>query len=302
VKIGWRLDLNRQGISVGVEGPPDTSMGAADDWLAYLTDDVVCERGVVRFHLLAPSERWVKPLIGATAIVMEGLWQQVRAVLTRYGLSFAVGRCRVEPDAEVGSIPDNVLDLIARCAQRAIESLPALPHFGETRLPDLAELLPLPLSKVDSSVLFRAPNPGPVRLLVDGVVIAEDAESGRLEYLPPAGKPVECILECDEAGEFVPVIHSRLQRLSPAEAGVLYFATNKADAFRSLGMWNNSLETIWPRIAGPRANREDLTGAFHILRNAFDELPQSHAALLVRRDLYWDAMEVVRNRIVKEET
>jgi len=233
---------------------------------------------------------------------MEGLWQQVRTVLTRYGLSFAVGRCHVEADAEVGSIPENVLNSISQCAQRAIESLPALPHFGDARLPDLAELLPLPLSKVESTVLFRAPNPGPVRLLVDGVVIAEDAESGSVEYLPPAGKPVECILECDEGGEFVPVIHSQLQRLSPAEASVLDFATNKADAFRSLGMWNSLLEMIWPRIAVPRANREDLTGAFHILRNAFDELRERQAALLVRRDLYWDAMEIVRNRTVKEET
>jgi len=300
VRIGWRLDLNRQGISPDFAGAPDSDSAAADESLAYLTEECVCQRGLVRFHLLAPSGKWVGPLIGATAIAMEASWQEVRSVLTRHSLSFAVARCRTEIDADVGNIPEDVFERIAKCAQNAIERLPKCPHLGEAQLPRLEELLPLPFSKVDSAVVFRAPNPGAVRLSVDGVVVAE-AESGAIEYQPPAEKPVECVLECDEGGEFLPVVHSRLQRLGPAEAGVLDSVADKAEAFRALAMWNNLLAMIWPRLAGSPTNPEDLSGAFHILRDAFNGLPQTHDALLARRDKYWDAMEIVRNRLLKEE-
>lgn len=182
VTVGWRLDLDRQAISSNVSGPPDSGDATVEEWLAYLTDRIECEPGIVRFHLLAPSGEWINPLVGATAIALESLWQGVRAVMTRYDMSFAVARCQIEVDADVGRIPGNTINLLSQRAKDAVGSLPKSPHFGEARLPEIHELIPLPESKVDTAVAFRAPNPGPARLLVNGAVVAEEPQSGLIEY------------------------------------------------------------------------------------------------------------------------
>jgi hypothetical protein len=267
-----------------------------------LTEEIVCERGIVRFHLLAPSGAWVDPLIVATAVALEALWQSTRTVLTRYGLSFAVARSRVETDADVGPVPAAVLESITRSARETTDSLPAFPHFGESQLPDLGTLLPLPFSKVRASVSFRAPMPGPVRLLAGGVIVAQEPESGVIEYLPPSGEAIDCVLECDPAGAFIPVVQSRLQRLSPVEGAILDCSSDRAGALRSLGLWNDLLESIWPGASRPEPDREDLSAAFHVLRNAFEEMRVAVEPLLLeRRDVYWDAMEIIRKRLTKQE-
>lgn len=299
--IALRLDLTRHAIAPGV-GEPDINGRNIDEWLGFLTEEIVCERGIVRFHLLAPSGAWVDPLIGATAVALEALWQSTRTVLTRYGMSFAVARSRVETDADVGPVPPAVLESIARRAQETTESLPAFPHFGEsTNLPDLGTLLPLPFSKVRAPVTFRAPRPGPVRLLADGAIVAQEPESGVIEYLPPPGAAIDCVLECDEAGAFLPVVQSRLQRLSPVEGAILSCSLDRAGALRSLGLWNDLLETIWPGASRAEPDREDLSAAFHILRNAFEEMRLAVESLLERRDVYWDAMETIRKRLTNQE-
>ena len=293
--IGLRLDLTRHAIAVGASAPAATS----DDWLALLTEDIVCERGIVRHHLVAPSIEWAEPLRSATALALEAVWQNSRTVLTRYGFSFAVSQSRVEVDAEPGAAPPVALGLIANSAKQAAEALPRLPHFGETRLPSLEALLPLPSSMVRAPVTFRAPMPGPVRLRVNGAVVAAESDSGVIEYYPPPGDAVNCVLECDEAGEFIPVIVASLQRLSPVEAGIFDAAGCASDALRSLRLWNDLLESIWPGVSGKKPDNESLAAAYHVLRNAFDETAAARDALLKRHDTYWDAMEIIRKRLVE---
>jgi hypothetical protein len=294
--IGLRLDLTRSAIAVGattLTPPAETS----DEWLAFLTDEIICERGIVRFHLLAPSIDWVEPLKCATAVALEAIWQRARTVLTRHGFSFAVSRSRVEVDDEVVTAPPVALAVITESARQAVEALPNLPHFGHMKLPSLEALLPLPFSKIRAPVTFRAPMSGPVRLLVDGTVIAEEPNSSVIAYYPPVGSAVDCILECDEAGEFVPVIKSSLQRLSPIEAGILDSDSLAPDTMRLLHLWNDLLASIWPMVLGTDPNREDLAIAYHLLRNAFEELSGTSGAVLARRDTYWDAMEIVQRSL-----
>jgi hypothetical protein len=294
--IGMRLDLSRRTIAFAA----DTIVPLAetsDEWLAFLTDDIICGRGIVRFHLLAPSMDWVDPLKCAAAVGLEVIWQRTRTVLTRHGFSFAVSQSRVELAADVGIPPREAFDLITRSAQQALESLPTLPHFGQTKLPPLEALLPLPLSKVRRPVAFRAPMPGSVRLLVDGIVTAEEADSGAITYYPPPGNAVVCVLECDEAGEFIPLIESHLQRVSPIEAGILDSALSSLDAMRLCGLWNDLLESAWPAVSVPDPDRELSAIAYHILRDAFEELSSATGSMLARRDIFWDAMENIRGQL-----
>lgn len=85
------------------------------------------------------------------------------------------------------------------------------------------------------------------------------------------------------------------------EEGVLDSSQDQSETLRSLGLLNDLLRMIWPRIAESRADASDLLGAFHILRNALDAASQDNNSLLERRDRYWDAINIVRNRIEEEK-
>ncbi len=303
LKIGFRLDVSRKGIAANSASLPDISHSPIEEWLAYLTADVVCQRGVLRLYLLAPDERWITPLVGATAVAMENLWQKVRPVLTQYGMSYAVGRPRIEIAGDLESLPDALLKRVQNAAEEAVSALPKFPHFGEAGLPTIADLLPLPISKVRVLETFHSSKYGSLRLLVDGMVVAERAAgaTGDIQYLPSGDQPTECILECNEVGMFVAVTCCKLQRLSPVEEAVLDSSQDQSEALRSLGLWNDLLRTIWPKITESRADSSDLTDAFHILRNALDAASQDNDSLLERRDHYWDAINIVRNRIEQEK-
>ena len=297
VTIASRLDLTKSAIA------SDGGLSATrnvDEWLAMLTSDIECERGIVRWNLIAPSDRWVQPLIGATALSMEALWQRNRSVLTKYGFSFAVARSRIELDPDLEPDFGVALDLVRKRAQEAAESLPAQPHLGDKNLPEMGNLLPLPSSVVLAPVLFRAPMPGTLRLIVNGKIATEPSDASVIEYLPPVGDSAECILECDEAGEYVSVVKSRLRRASPAEMVFFDCAPEKREAMRSLGLWDELLAEVWPGISSSEPNQEDLSTAFHVIRNAFLEISSETGTLLARRDLYWDAMETIRKMLVRQ--
>ena len=146
--------------------------------------------------------------------------------------------------------------------------MPACPHFGKLTLSPIDPLLPLPASVVIHPVQFTAPMFGPIRLLAHGRCVSETDE-GTIEYLPSLSEPVEYVLECDEAGEYVVVLSSTPRRISPAEMVVLECSPDRLGALRSLGLWNDLLKMIWPHVVCPEPNQEALSTAFHILRNAF---------------------------------
>jgi hypothetical protein len=303
LKIGLRLDLNRKGIRSNVTSLPDVRHSPVEEWLAYLTTEIACQRGVVRFHLLVPDERWIAPLVGATVVAMEGLWQQVRPVLTQHGVSYAVGRPRIEVASDLAWLPEALLDRVQSAAVEAASSLPKFPHFGRADLPTVADLLPLPISKVRGLETFYYETGGSLRLLVNGTVVAERAAgaSGNIEYLPSGDQAAECILEANEVGVFVPVTCCMLQRLNPIEEGVLDSSQDRSEAVRSLGLWNDLLRMIWPRITESGGDSSDLMDAFHILGNALESASQGNNSLLERRDHYWDAINIVRNRIEQKK-
>ena len=70
---------------------------------------------------------------------------------------------------------------------------------------------------------------------------------------------------------------------------------------RSLGLWNDLLKSVCPLpdVVCPEPNQEALSTAFHVVRNAFLELSSATGSLLTRRDMYWDAMEVVRRQLTR---
>jgi hypothetical protein len=303
LKIGLRLDVSRKGITASGTSLPDIDGSSIEEWLAVFTVDIVCQRGVLRFHLVAPDERWIAPLVGATVVAMENLWQQVRPVLTQHDMSFAVARPHIEIAGDIESLPDALLERVQTAAEEATSTLPKFPHFGESGLPRLEDMLPLPISKVRVAETFYSQIIGRLRLIVNGTVVAERAagESENIDYLPNGNVPVECVLECNELGVFVPVVCCRLQRLSPMEEAVLDSSQDQSETLRSLGLLNDLLRMIWPRVAESRADASDLLDAFHILRNALDAASQDNNSLLERRDRYWDAINIVRNRIEEQK-
>lgn len=301
LKIGLRLDLRRKAMTkdkLSHEGPR-----TVDDWLAYLTDEIVCERGILRFHLIAPNETWIKPLIGATAMAMESLWQQVRSVLTRNGLSFAVGRSKFEIDERLQPISPEVLKEISEVAQKATSAWPSFPHFGSEYLPALDDLIPLPKSSIRAPIVFRGKPGCEIRLLANGLVVAQDEEKGEIEYWPADEGPLDCILECNEGAGFVPIINSRVQRLYTIEEEIFKATEDPIDACHRLGLKNELLKILWPKITAQNATLFEFAEVLHILRdawNAYDSLSPGLASLFERRDIYWDAMELVRKRLTSE--
>ncbi len=285
----------------------DDSSWNLDTWISYLTDEIICERGVVRFHLIAPAEGWIEPLAGATAVAMESLWQQVRSVLTRNGMSFAVARSRFEMDSKLGSIPDGVLIQISAAAQKAKDAWPKFPHFGDRAdLPALEDLLPLPQSNIRHPVVFSGRNGGTIRLHVNATVAAESSEEqgGKIEYWPSVEGPVECLLESDEGGGFIPLVQCRLQRLYPVEAELFDASKDRIDACQRFGLKDDLLRALWPRITSEEAEPDELAAVLHILRDAweaYETLSLSHSSLLYRRDTYWDAIELIRKQMTREE-
>jgi hypothetical protein len=302
VKIGMRLDISRKGITANWTSLPDVDRGPLEEWLAYLTADIVCQRGVVRFNLLAADARWIDPLTGATAVAMEALWQELRSVLTPYGMTFAVARPGVEVVSNSG-VPESLLVRIQAAAEQVMNSLPRFPHFGEAELPKLEDVIPLPISKVRSPETFHCSPDESVRLLVNGVVVAErEASNGEdIAYMPSGNEPEDCVLECDEVGVFVPLLHCRLQRLSAVEEALLESNQDLSEGLRSFGLWNELLRSLWPRLLAARADSADLMDAFHILRDAFEAASQDNPSLLERRDHYWDSLDIVRNRIEQKK-
>lgn len=305
LRIGLRLNLCRQGIAR--RAPLDPGLWSRDQWLAYLTEEIACERGVICFSLLLPDENWIKPLIGATAIAMENLWQQVRSVLTRNRFSFAVTRPQFTIDTTLPTIPPAVLNEISKAAEEAEKSWPAFPHFGaQPELPALEELLPLPESNIDSPVVFAAPDGFAARLLVDGSLVADSGEEqvSKFEYWPATESPAECILTCNQGGGiFVPVTYSRVRRLYSVETVALQSAVEQVDMRCRLGLKNNLLQSLWPKVLANQATSYELVQVVHILRDARDVyqgLCRRMESLSKRRDLYWDTMEIIRKRIRKE--
>jgi hypothetical protein len=302
-KLAPMLDLNRGGISPHTAAQPNAS-SAINDWLAYLTAQALCEHGLIRFCLLVPCADLIQPLTDATALAMEALWQQLRGVLTRHGFAFAVARCRIQIDPDLSFIPPAAIDKIYTAAKQASDALPKQPHFGATELPDLEQLLPLPYSKVHSAVRFVGQDGTPLRLKVNGMVVADRDESDArvIEHLPSSSQIDECVFESDNSGEFLPIIYARLQFLSPIEAAALQQAPSDPDTLAGLALWNDLLAYLWPHVQALEPSREDLAQAFHILRDAFNGYPvHISSSLMARRDLYWDAMESIRKQLVAQE-
>lgn len=305
LRIGLRIHLCRQAMAKSL--PADPASWTVNHWLAYLTHDIICERGVLCFRLIVPDENWIKPLIGATALAMENLWQQVRSVLTQKGFSFAVARSQFGIDSSLQSIPAGVLTKISKAAKEAEKSWPEFPHFGERpELPTLDELLPLPESSIQSPVAFPVPNGFAAQLVVNRLVVAESGENQakKLEYWPATESPVECVLKCNQGGgTFVPVAYSRVRRLYELEAAAVRTAPEEVDIRSSLGLKNDLLQSLWPKVLAGQATSYELGQVVHILRDARDaylELCRRMMSLSERRDVYWDAMEIIRKRISKE--
>ena len=118
LKIGLRLDVSRKGITASGTSLPDIDGSSIEEWLAVFTVDIVCQRGVLRFHLVAPDERWIAPLVGATVVAMENLWQQVRPVLTQHDMSFAVARPHIEIAGDIEFLPDALLERVQTASRK----------------------------------------------------------------------------------------------------------------------------------------------------------------------------------------
>jgi hypothetical protein len=139
---------------------------------------------------------------------------------------------------------------------------------------------------------------------VDGTLVAERGEKQATEinYWPALEGPVECVLECNRGGIFVPMIRSRLRRLYPMEEAVFHAAAEQTDISYSLGLKNDVLQSLWPRILAGKADSHELGQVLHILRDARDAyqmLSRRRPSLRERLDTYWDAMELIRKHMNK---
>jgi hypothetical protein len=307
--IGQRLVLDQRSVAKGVGWPPADAEHLAE-WIALLTPEIDASRGVVTYHLRAPSSRWAHALKGATAMALEGLWQRLRRIVTKYGVTVSVAPSRVELNPDLATIPGAVLELLKTAANDATEQLPRIPHFGKPiEWRDLGKLTPLPNSRVRMDVVFRAPVEFSRRLKINDRVVAERGEGDtgeivlKVSQLHPQAVS-RCVLEVDKGYGFEPARLAALRAVSAVELAILESARNRdehVEALLSLELWNEVLELLWPDLLSGTASRERLILAYRVFRDSFDALGQVEDAEVGRlRDLYWDAMEWTRDTLTTQ--
>jgi len=308
IPLGRRLDLDRKAIRVG-DGAWPSEGSDLDQWLACLTTEVECARGIVTYHLQVPDERWSDPLKGATSLAFEALWQRMRNVLTRGGISIAVARSRVELNRDLKGLPETVLLRLKDAAVPVSSLLPHIEHFGQSDWPELTDLLPLPVSRIQGQVVFRFDQNLDRRVAVNGHVTNSRGagEAGDLEVNTDAFHPGVsycCVLEADEGAGFEPRVEARVSRISAMEQALVdrvIMSGQRDEIIAVLSVFelsNDLLAMLWGTVRNGSATPEETIAAHRILRQAFEAASGSDNLLLFdRRDKYLDAMDRLKEML-----
>jgi hypothetical protein len=282
--LGDALDLDQDAITTArsmLKPPADN--GPLEHWLAYLTRSLrVSRSGLVTFHLGVPPEQkaLASRLCSSVALIFEARWHQLRAVLSSQGVAIARAPMESAPSREIVAVPDTVLAELDHATRRARRAIRALQHFGDgPPCPTAIEnLLPLPVSAIRQPVTFTF-HPD----LVHRLRLRKETEAGvrefdvdcpgqivlRPESLAPPGDRYYWSLQRDD-GDFVSCVGSGVVwQLGPADQA--RFAMGEPLPEQScalllrLGLYNDLLRELWPRLISGKATPGEYASAYDAL-------------------------------------
>jgi hypothetical protein len=260
-------------------------------WLSYCTRQISIRRpGLVRFQILAARdhERNREILSRSHALIFEGAWQRLRHILTMNGVVLSRAPLEVSSSAAAAPLPESVLARFEVAAEDALREIPELLHLSETASSWFAidDLLPLPRSAILTELVIEW---DPHR---NCSVRLKEATSGEMTVIQPSTPGIVRIpasaLGCEgrilrwelvedfvdflslvAAGEVWTVSQSDRLRLGiAAEEGQLALQSWRF----SLGLWNELLADLWPRLGNGSAKRNEVSLAYGVILSSYEWL------------------------------
>ena len=306
LQIGEALDLDHDALPTGSHGSPPDSPDYLAGWIAWFTPEIRAARGVVTFVQQVPSARWVEPVGRYTLLAFEGLWHTLRNTLTRHGFGLATAPLLASIDSAVWEPPSDLLSRLTAEAELIRGRLAeGFFHLGDEAAITAEDLVPLPDSAVSGPTVFRT-DPGRDYQLLLWAVEGQDAESERI-YEAPAGSGGRIVVDPstlptgvkylwelrqdDDTGDFPRVAAGSLRTLSDGEQALFHLSDAGPSAratWIELGLWNNLLLDLWPRLEEKATTLSDRMLALRIVQAAYDWV-REFTPNLASVDLYREA-------------
>jgi len=305
LRLGDALDLDHAAIRAEhgkLEPPPEK--GPVENWLAYLTRSVRVSRGgAVAFHLGVPTKQQAlaPSLRRSVALLFEARWHQFRPVLSAHGVAVARVPTESAPLHELVAIPDTVLAELAIATKRAKKTILDLQHFGtEHSCPvTLENLLPLSNSAIVHPVRFTFhPNVRHKLHIWSGdkakVREVEANRPGEIlldpALLSPPGARYRWSLQRDNGDFFSEAGSGVVWQLAAADqmrlAAAKPFSGPQHTLLLKLGLHNDLLEELWPRLVSGKASLGECGCAYDALLATYEWLqinaPESGQVELIR--------------------
>ena len=298
LQLGEILDLDHASLTSRPLSQPalDADLRC---WFAYYTRRIEVRRaGIVAFQMLVANsdgkEMERDLLARCRALTFEAEWHARRRILTANGVAVSRAPNSIASSAIVSPIPAELLPRLDASARDASNALPELLHLSDepTGWPPLDALLPLPRSAVLADLLVRW-EPGLSCSLqiwtADGARLVMSLAPSELgtahipaDALVPLGslfvwqllEDLEGISSVVQSGEvWVLDAHERF-RWDVASA------INDPAALRSwrmtLGLWNDLLDEIWPRLVTNAASTQEAQAVYDVLLASYEWL-REHA-------------------------
>jgi len=307
--IGEFLDRDRAGIAPASIGTGPHAEADPGDWIAWLTPEIRVERfGVIHFDQIAPSMDWFEPIKRYTTYCFELLWQSLRQTFTRHGVALATAPCEVTISRRWPEPPPGVRERLQEAVEETAALLVPLEHLGDEEPIALEDLVPLPHSAIAGPTAIRLDPSDDHALLLRNMDRPDDPQPGPREI--PAGADSQVVVDPAELepgtrygwklqrsygiGEPATIASGIVQTLSPKEAQLLELIGPRdgegldRNVQIELGLWNDVLSDLWPRLEAGTATLQETALSYRILLKAYDWV-RNHDPASPRVDLYREA-------------
>ena len=319
--VGEFLDRDHAGIAPASIGHGPHAEADPRDWVAWLTPEIRVERfGVVHFGQIAPSMDWYEPIKRYTTYCFELLWQSLRQTFTRHGVALATAPCQVTISEGWPEPPPGVLERLKQAVREAAAGLAPLEHLGDEEPIEVEDLVPLPHSAIAGRTAIRLDPSDDHALLLWNIDRPHDPQPQPRQI--PAGGESKVVVDPAELepgtkygwrldrsygiGKPDTIASGIVQTLSPKEAQLLKLTRPRdgegldRNVQIELGLWNDVLADLWPRLDEPATTFQQRALAYRLLLAAYDWV-REHDPGSPRVDLYREAGWQAQKLLVPEE-
>jgi len=299
LQLGEVLDLDHDTIVGELRPPyPPPTDSELSCWLAYCTKHIGVRRpGLVQFQILLARDQEChrKMLSRSYALIFEATWQRLRRILTANNVALSRAPLQLSLSAISAPFPASVLLRLQMAAEAAAQKIPELIHLSQESAswPLLADLLPLPRSAIltqlrlrwdplrDCIVRIRRTNGAgvltirpsiPGEISIPATALASPVGVYRWELVEDFGDFQSSPLACGDV--WMPPQPDRF-RMDASVSG----DSSLLQSWRfSLGLWNDVLTDLWPRLVQRTGTRNEALLVYDILLGSYEWLRKNAPA------------------------